>query len=1243
MSDSFSASATPVAAPGLLAGSGQMAALVAAKDWSTTPLGPFAQWPQSLRTTVSLCLASNFPINIAWGPERVQIYNDGYWPLCGDKHPTSLGQDYKECWASAWEVLGEAFEEASAGQTRFLENQRMFLDRFGYLEETFFTFSFSPILDESGGVGGLFHPVTELTQQTLAERRLNILRTVAERTAGAPTEPETVGLLLEAFRAAALDIPFAALYSLAPSAEQAQLEGQMGLDQAAALVPATIALGEELAGPWPLAAAARAGTAQRVEKLAARFGPFASGPYPEAPHTALVYPLPLGGAAQPAYFLVLGVSARRALDAEYILFFDLLVGATTTALAKARTLAEERQRTEALAALDRAKTTFFSNISHEFRTPLTLMLGPLEDALTDDTHPLPAPQQERLVLVQRNTLRLQRLVNSLLDFARIEAGRLQADFVPLDLAAYTAELASVFRAALEKVGLALEVDCPPLGAPVYVDAGMWEKVVFNLLSNAFKFTFAGSIRVSLREEDGQAVLRVADTGEGIAAAELPKLFTRFYRAEGTRSRSHEGSGIGLAFVQELVQLHGGAITADSQAGRGSTFTVRLPLGAAHLPAELVRDVRPAASQFGYGMALVEEAQRWLAETPAGPGPIPDALPTDIAAATILVVDDNADMRGYVQRILARQPQWTVRTAIDGAEALEIVAAHRPDLILSDVMMPRLDGFGLLQALKQHPDTARIPVVLLSARAGEEAILEGLDKGADDYLVKPFSARELLARVRTQLDITRTRQDNTRLRAVEEELRKFKVLSDHAFDAFILMRADGSFAYLNKLARQRWGYTAEEATQLRVPDVDPIYQEDKFREAFAQAQQLGALLPFETLHRRKDGSTFPVEISMGGITLDGQPHMFAIARDITAQKNYTEALHESEARFRILADAAPNLVWAVNPDSTIRYVNQAFTDFVGVSAAQYEATGWEQYMHPNELENAQRTLTEAMNSRTRYVLEHRMRHHDGQYRWLLAQGAPSYFPNGELYGYVGSAIDITALKETNEQLVRTNRDLDNFVYTASHDLKAPISNIEGLLRLLEDLLPAELRTDDTLLAVLARMQDAVERFTRTIGHLTNVSKLQEEFAHLVTPTALAPLIEDVRQDLQPLLAKTGGRLEVNVVECPTLMVSEKNLRSVLYNLVSNALKYHHPHRPPVVRIGCRLEGDHRVLRVQDNGLGLAEGQQAKLFGLFERLHTHVEGTGVGLYMVKKMVENAGGTIAVHSREGEGSTFAVWFPA
>jgi signal transduction histidine kinase len=268
--------------------------------------------------------------------------------------------------------------------------------------------------------------------------------------------------------------------------------------------------------------------------------------------------------------LLVGVSSRRVLDDAYRTFFDLVTGHIGTVIADARAYEEERKRAEALAEIDRAKTVFFSNISHEFRTPLTLMLGPIEDALTDPDEPLPATQLARIETVQRNGTRLLKLVNTLLDFSRIEAGRVEASYEPTDLAAYTAELASVFRSAIERAGMHLVVDCPPLPELVYVDREMWEKIVLNLLSNAFKFTFTGEIRVSLRWGDGgvgeagevtsalslsslssppHVVLEIQDTGIGIPAAELPHLFERFHRVKEAQGRSIEGSGIGLSLHQ----------------------------------------------------------------------------------------------------------------------------------------------------------------------------------------------------------------------------------------------------------------------------------------------------------------------------------------------------------------------------------------------------------------------------------------------------------------------------------------------------------------------------------------------------------------------------------------------------------------------------------------------------------------------------------------------------------------------
>ncbi len=294
---------------------------------------------------------------------------------------------------------------------------------------------------------------------------------------------------------------------------------------------------------------------------------------------------------------------------------ELIAGQLAAALSNARAYEEERRRAEALAEIDRAKTVFFSNVSHEFRTPLTLMLGPVEELLSKAETELPKAYRETLSLVYRSGLRLQRLVNTLLDFSRIEAGRTQASYGPSDLAKLTAELASPFRSAMERAGLQYIVDCEPFSEPVYVDREMWEKIVLNLVSNAFKYTHHGSVVVRLFEHDGFAELSVADTGIGIPQPELPLIFERFHRVEGARGRTQEGTGIGLALVRELVHLHGGSVTATSEAGLGSKFTVSIPLGVAHLPADRVQGQRTLSSTASHADAFLEEALRWLPDKP----------------------------------------------------------------------------------------------------------------------------------------------------------------------------------------------------------------------------------------------------------------------------------------------------------------------------------------------------------------------------------------------------------------------------------------------------------------------------------------------------------------------------------------------------------------------------------------------------------------------------------------------------
>jgi signal transduction histidine kinase len=418
---------------------------------------------------------------------------------------------------------------------------------------------------------------------------------------------------------------------------------------------------------------------------------------------------------------------------------------------------ELRAANEKLGKLDAAKTAFFSNVSHEFRTPLTLMLGPLEDALSDPD--VVGKQRERIQLAHDNALRLLRLVSALLDFSRLEAGRLTAAYAPLDLGRLTAELAGMFQSAVNKMGVRLVIDCPTTSEPAWVDRDMWEKIVPNLLSNALKFTIEGEICVRLREVSGAFVLEVSDTGVGIPSEAIPHIFERFYRAPGERSRTHEGTGIGLSLVHQLVLLHGGVVRVESEEGKGTTFLVEIPKGYAHLPAESVSKDVASTKLSRHVSAHAVEVKRWLEERPSlvnGNEPShPPPSSTDGLRPRILVVDDNADLRRYIADLLA--PAYEVRTAVDGVSALEEIKKEVPELVVSDVMMPRLDGFGLLRALRSRPETALLPVILLSARAGEESAVEGLDAGSDDYLIKPFSARELLARVGTHVKLARSRR------------------------------------------------------------------------------------------------------------------------------------------------------------------------------------------------------------------------------------------------------------------------------------------------------------------------------------------------------------------------------------------------------------------------------------------------------------------------------------------------------
>ncbi len=772
----------PLAPLAFLAGGGEMGERTRAFDWSKTVIGPVEVWPQSLKTTVRIMLDSRYQMALWWGRELTSFYNDAYIPVLGQRHPHALGKPAADIWSEIWDTLGPQTETVmQEGRATWDEERLLIMERNGFLEETYFTYSYSPVPNDGGGVGGLLIVCTEDTERTIGERRLRSLRELAARTTDETKSAE------DACQASARtlgrnpnDVPFILLYLLEADGRTAKLAGASGVGADTPISPAVLDVKSD-DGPWPLRRVVETGNAVEVHGLPHEFGPLPGGAWPEPSERALVLPLAKPGQAQLAGFVVVGVSPRRPLNDAYRGFFDLLAVQVAAAVASARAYEEERRRAETLAELDRAKTAFFSNVSHEFRTPLTLMLGPVEDLLARSHTDLSPAAAGQLEVVNRNGLRLLRLVNTLLDFSRIEAGRVRALYQPTDLGGFTTDLASVFRAAVERAGLRLTVDCAKLSEPVLVDRDMWEKVVLNLLSNAFKFTFDGEISVLLRQVGRVAELRVQDTGTGIPAEEMPKLFERFHRVQNARGRTHEGSGIGLALVQELVKLHGGAVAAESVVGRGTTFTVTVPLGTAHVPPEMIGDGRPAALTGTGPSPYLEEALRWLPdEAPdAGRHELPtyrESLPSPHRPPdgtddrpVVLVADDNADMRQYIAHLL--DEHFRVVAVPDGEAALAEARKRPPALVLTDVMMPRLDGFGLLRHLRADPVTSRIPIIMLSARAGEESRVEGMDAGADDYLVKPFSARELLARVTAHVQMSRLRWESERaVRDSEARLR-----------------------------------------------------------------------------------------------------------------------------------------------------------------------------------------------------------------------------------------------------------------------------------------------------------------------------------------------------------------------------------------------------------------------------------------------------------------------------------------
>lgn len=738
-----------------------MGQLIREYDWANSPLGPVDQWPQSLRTCIRIMLTSRQPIWIGWGQQLIKLYNDPYKAIVGGKHPWALGQPASVVWKDIWRDIGPMLRKVMENdEGTYVESQLLLMERNGYPEETYYTFSYTPIPGDDGGTAGMICANTDDTERIISERQLKTLTRLGKNLTDSRFNKDVIERTIATLGENPHDFPFVLFYTL--SGDKAILSRSTSLEGSTAVVPTEIDLDIADANSFPFHQAAATRKLQLLEGLREKIGSMPKGAWEVSPDKAFILPITSSGIKDPYGFLVVGINPYRLPDEKYWSFFSLVADQIATSFSEIHALDEERKRAEALAEIDRAKTIFFSNISHEFRTPLTLLLGPIEDVLTDPQSI--AVNKYRMGIAHRNALRMQKLVNTLLEFSRIEAGRMEGKFSQVDICAFTRELASSFRSAIEKAGMQLHTTCGEIRDEVYVDVDMWEMIILNLVSNAFKYSKQGHIEVGVRQVNQEVQVTVTDTGAGIPEDQQDKIFQRFHRISNVQGRSQEGTGIGLAMVKELVKLHKGLISVESKLGEGSTFTITLPVGKGHLPADKFVGAPSDMTVFRHADAFVMEALKWI----PGEDSVDRGFPLSPANTKykVLLADDNADMREYVSRLLS--DYYITVTAIDGEDAFEKMLSHKPDLLLSDVMMPRLDGFSLLKKIRQHPELKNIPVILLSARAGEEAKVEGLDAGADDYLIKPFSAKELLARVDASMKIAKSRMQHAEM--LEQEVK-----------------------------------------------------------------------------------------------------------------------------------------------------------------------------------------------------------------------------------------------------------------------------------------------------------------------------------------------------------------------------------------------------------------------------------------------------------------------------------------
>lgn len=1235
-----------------------MGELIRTFNWSKTPLGAIDSWPKSLRTCVQIMLTSRQPIWIGWGNDLIKLYNDPYREIVRGKHPWALGKPASVVWKDIWKDIQPMLNKVMhQNEGTYVEEQLLIMERNGYPEETYYTFSYTPVAGDVGGTAGMICFNTDDTDRIISERQLTTLTDLGKQLGDLKTVEEAFQKTIDTLKRNPQDFPFAVLYgaqanhvTLFNSTEQNAFHDRLREFE---LTPH-----EEVSKLFFQAFSSKKHVV--VPNLQEMVGPMPTGCWEVSSGMAIILPITQGSMKEVYAFLVVGVNPYRSLDEKYLDFFHLVADQLATSLGNIYAIEEERKRLEALAEIDRAKTDFFSNISHEFRTPLTLMLGSLEQLLQTDDAEVNAAKKQTINITHRNGLRLLRLVNNLLDFSRIEAGREKARFQLMDISRFTRELASNFSSLIENAGLLYRIDTQPVFGPVYVDKLMWEKIVLNLLSNAFKYTLKGSITIRLTQSETSVVLSVKDTGVGIPAEQLPNMFDRFHRIQNTTGRTYEGTGIGLSLVNELVKLHAGTISVASEVGIGSEFIVMIPLGSEHFDADqlVVEHVDMGSSLSD---AFLEEAFSLL-ETETAVNGKETAIMAD-NLDKVLIVDDNPDMRSYIKDLLRNRFQ--VITANNGKDALDKIALENPDLLVSDIMMPEMDGVQLMKAIKGNPVTQRLPVILLSARAGEEAKIEGYETGADDYLVKPFSAKELIARITSQIKLARTRQE------VEDSLRN--VIMQSPIATTLLRGPSFIIEIVNDMGLEVWGRAHEEVINKPIGVALPEVEEQGFVKLLEQVYESGE--PFK-------GNEIPVELKRFGkpqtvylnfiyAPLRNSENktvgVIGIGVDVSEQVYARRTVEEAKASLNNAVELGELGTWVIDLNRNSVTYSARVAEWWGLPESGASLNDIMTCIHPEDRDRVTNAVRHAIDLSGTYMAEYRLRNAiTKQERFIQASGNVSYSGDKKPLKVSGIVRDVTLqkmaeqelerqvqmrtrqLEEVNADLHRSNNELTQFAYVASHDLQEPLRKIQTF----SDMAQSGLAEVGQVKSYLEKIDSSAARMAALIKDVLLYSQVSNE-RRQKEDVDLATILRNVKNDFELLIEQKNAVIESDSL--PLIRGNRLQFHQLFSNLIGNSLKF--SEKPPYIQIShmkqkgreisdASVERDlsYHVFVFKDNGIGFDQAYQAQIFGLFNRLHNRKDysGTGIGLALCKKIVENHNGVITASSSRGQGATFTIYLP-